>query len=192
MNHTELLETPFAYSALVSRLAKPGQDLLRDSTAESLHIWHMATGLCTEVAELWAGVNAGDSQNILEELGDIEFYFEGLRQGVDPGPSTYFPHSIPERLREQSLEQAIYALSQACADALDLAKRFAVYAKPLDQDGMRAAMLKIAEALRVIYAYGPSREQVIAANQEKLSKRYPSGGYSNGQALARQDKKDMP
>jgi hypothetical protein len=152
----------------------------------------MATGLCTEAAELWAGVSASDTHNILEELGDIEFYFEGLRQGVDCGQSAYFPRSIPQELREQSLEQALYALNQACADALDLAKRFAVYAKPLDREGMRAAMLRIAASLRVIYSYGPTREQVLAANEEKLSRRYPSGDYSNGQALARQDKKETP
>lgn len=58
-------------------------------TAEKMHMLHMAIGIAGEAAELLDAIRKYallgeplDEGNAVEELGDIEFYMEGLRQGL--------------------------------------------------------------------------------------------------------------
>lgn len=109
---------------LVAALAKPGADLIAGLTPESAHLLHMAVGVAGEAGELLDAVKKHavyvrpiDRENVVEELGDLEFYMEGIRAGL-----------------------------------------------------------------------GITREEVLAANIAKLSKRYAGGTYSNAAAQARADK----
>ena len=59
-------------------------------TANKMHLLHMAIGVFGEASELLDSVFAHidsneelDVENITEELGDIEFFLEGFRQGID-------------------------------------------------------------------------------------------------------------
>ena len=59
-------------------------------TANKMHLFHMAIGLFGESSELLDAVFAHvddnqdlDMKNVTEELGDIEFFLEGFRQGID-------------------------------------------------------------------------------------------------------------
>lgn len=112
------------YSDFVASLVKPGEDILVSLTPERCHAWHMATGVSGEAGELLDAVKKyvvynkpADLENVVEELGDLEFYIEGIRQ-----------------------------------------------------------------------SFGLDRNQIIAKNKEKLSKRYNSGKYSDKQAHDRADK----
>jgi len=74
------------YEAFVCSLAKPGADILASLTPEKVDAWHMATGVCTEAGELLDAVKKYvvyekpvDLENILEELGDLEYYMAGIR-----------------------------------------------------------------------------------------------------------------
>lgn len=78
-----------AYARMVASLAKPGAAVVAELTAESAHLWHMATGISGEAGELLDAIKkaavycrAVSRANVVEELGDIEFYMEGLRQGL--------------------------------------------------------------------------------------------------------------
>jgi len=109
---------------LVCALAKPGEAIVASITPDTAHQLHMAVGISGEAGELLDAVKKAaiyckpiDLQNVIEELGDLEFYMEGLRQGL-----------------------------------------------------------------------GITRDQCLAANIEKLSKRYHAGSYSDAQAQARADK----
>lgn len=109
---------------LVAALAKPGADIVATLTSEDAHALHMAVGIAGESGELLDAVKKAaiyrkpiDRENVVEELGDLEFYMEGLRQG-----------------------------------------------------------------------YGITREEVLAHNIAKLSKRYSSGTYSDKHAQERADK----
>ena len=82
---SELTNDDFEF--FVSRLAKPGGDILKSMTARNAHILHMAVGIAGEAGELLDAIKKGviynkpfDEPNIIEELGDLEFYMEGLRQ----------------------------------------------------------------------------------------------------------------
>jgi NTP pyrophosphatase (non-canonical NTP hydrolase) len=77
------------HAALVRSLAKPGCDIIRDLTPESTHILHMAVGVAGEAGEVLELAKKHsvygkplNRDNLVEELGDLEFYMEGLRQEV--------------------------------------------------------------------------------------------------------------
>lgn len=73
---------------LVKKLAKDGATILREMDAQDMHLLHMSLGICGESGELLDAIKGGaiyrkeyNRANIIEELGDLEFYMEGLRQG---------------------------------------------------------------------------------------------------------------
>jgi NTP pyrophosphatase (non-canonical NTP hydrolase) len=78
------------YSSLVHNLAKPGKEIQEALTPEQAAAWHMATGISGEAGELLDAIKKYaiyqkkiDIENVIEELGDLEFYMEGLRQVFD-------------------------------------------------------------------------------------------------------------
>lgn len=80
------------YRAMVKALAKPGMQIAMTLTPDKLEKWHMATGIAGEAGELIDAVKkeviynkAADIDNIIEELGDLEFYMEGIRQAYGIG-----------------------------------------------------------------------------------------------------------
>lgn len=71
---------------MVAVLVKPGETIIKEMTASDAHLLHMAVGVSGEAGELLDGVKKRaiyqkeiDRENIIEELGDIEFYLEGIR-----------------------------------------------------------------------------------------------------------------
>ena len=91
MNHTLAEGQPQSidHSDMVSKLAKSGDDIVAELTPKDTHLVHMAIGVSGEAGELLDAIKKGaiyrkpyDRENLIEELGDIEFYLEGLRQGL--------------------------------------------------------------------------------------------------------------
>lgn len=78
------------HADMVKALAKPGDEIIKDLTPLHAHLWHMASCIQGEAGELFDAIkkpviyNKGefDMNNVLEELGDIEFYLEGLRTAM--------------------------------------------------------------------------------------------------------------
>lgn len=77
------------YSEMVAALAKPGDEILESLSSDDCHSLHMVIGISGEAGELLDAVKKAviyrkplDLANVIEELGDIEFYMEGLRQGL--------------------------------------------------------------------------------------------------------------
>lgn len=82
----ENTEAKIEFSEMVAKLAKPGQNIIDGLTPEKAHILHMAVGVSGESGELLDAVKKNavynkplDLANVIEELGDLEFYMEGLR-----------------------------------------------------------------------------------------------------------------
>ena len=74
---------------MVAELAKGGDRVLEGLDAHKAHLIHMVMGISGETGELLDAVkkhviygNELDVIHAIEELGDIEFYLEGLRQGL--------------------------------------------------------------------------------------------------------------
>lgn len=74
---------------MVAALVKPGINVLDTLTPEKVNFWHGATGVATEAGELLDAAKKFciynkplDRINVIEELGDIEFYLEQVRQEI--------------------------------------------------------------------------------------------------------------
>lgn len=77
------------HGEMVAQLAKSGRDIAVGMTPVNAHLLHMGVGICGEAGELIDAIKKAviynkelDVRNVIEELGDIEFYMEGLRQGL--------------------------------------------------------------------------------------------------------------
>lgn len=74
------------FAAMVARLSKPGEQIKNELTPKQAHLLHMAVGISGEAGELLDAVKKHtiyqkslDITNVVEELGDLEFFMEGLR-----------------------------------------------------------------------------------------------------------------
>lgn len=181
------------FSEMVSNLCKSPEDILKEMSNDSAHLLHMAVGVSGEAGELAENIATGGSlENLIEECGDVEFYLEGLCQGIDwvvpKGRSNI--SGANDRLIGYALFLNIHA-----AEVLDIVKKAAIYNKPLDVDALKEAIQRVTCAMAGIYAYGGVvREYAIQANTEKLllndNARYKEGSYSNKAAQERSDKVD--
>lgn len=74
---------------MVATLVKDGEQIVDEMTGADAHTLHMAVGISGESGELLDAIKKKviyrkelDMENVIEELGDLEFYMEGLRQAV--------------------------------------------------------------------------------------------------------------
>lgn len=92
---------PTSHSTLVTMLCKDGADILNEITFLDAHLLHMILGISGESGELLDAIKKAviyrqplDLQNVVEELGDLEFYLEGLRQGLHISREQVLEHNI--------------------------------------------------------------------------------------------------
>lgn len=78
------------HSQMVDRLFKPGWKIIESMTSDMVEAWHAATGISGEAGELLDAIKKYvvygkevDVENVIEELGDLEFYMEALRQNLN-------------------------------------------------------------------------------------------------------------
>jgi NTP pyrophosphatase (non-canonical NTP hydrolase) len=89
------------YSTMVKNLAKPGIDILETLKPSDCHILHMCMGAAGELGETIDLIKKAvfyrkplDKQKLIEELGDVEFYLEGIRQQVDITREQIIAHNM--------------------------------------------------------------------------------------------------
>lgn len=78
-----------AYKQMVKNLKKDGGLIRNSLTPQKCSVIHMAMGISTEAGELEDAIKKWtiyektlDRQNVVEELGDLEFFLEGIRQDL--------------------------------------------------------------------------------------------------------------
>lgn len=89
------------YSDMVRQLKKDGDLIVAQMTDDKADMLHMAVGVAGEGGELLDAVKRHtiydkplDRENVVEELGDIEFFLEGLRQRLDITREETLEHNI--------------------------------------------------------------------------------------------------
>ena len=176
------------FKDMVRALAKDGQELINGLTPMSAHLLHMAVGVDGEIGEFIENyLENGSRENKVEELGDIENYFEGLIGHLDLDEN-YAIGSV--NLIKGNIEKMLLELSKSGSCLLDVIKKHSVYEEELDKDEVVNQLANIRKSLTMLYTiYGISRGEAIEANIAKLGERYSSGTYSNNQAQSRADKK---
>ena len=180
MSENQSPTTP-TYDSFVRKLFNRSGDPSKDFT-------HAVLGIVTEIHEFR---NATDEVNALEELGDLRFYVQALRQVV---LDVEGPHEIPDinaglqALVDLSAKMGMTkAVAHACNELLDIAKRWVGYGK---------APKSLAEVLHtcanlVLFVNMTSQNgcqdslRIEASNMAKLLKRYPGGEFSQYHALVR-------
>lgn len=77
----------FEHVLKVASLKKPPETILASLIPEKCDLIHMAMGISGEAGELLDAIKKHvmynkdlDIKNVVEELGDLEFYLEGIRQ----------------------------------------------------------------------------------------------------------------
>ena len=89
------------YKEFVKSKMKSGEAILETLTPEKANIIHMGMGVVGEAGELIDAIKKYtmynkpiDLVNVIEELGDIEFYLEGLRQVLNLNREEIIAHNI--------------------------------------------------------------------------------------------------
>lgn len=94
------------HQELVRLLAKPGRDICDTMSPSMMHNLHMAVGICGEAGELIDAIKKAavynkplDRENVIEELGDLEFYMEGLRQQLSISREETLTNNVSKLLK---------------------------------------------------------------------------------------------
>ena len=110
---------------LVLKLAKPGADIIASLTPEKADLLHMAVGVSGEAGELLDAVKKHvvynkplDVNNVVEELGDIEFYMAKIRASLFLTRREILQHNL-DKLTKRYGEKYTDAAAQARADKLN-------------------------------------------------------------------------
>lgn len=170
------------HEEMVTALAKPAEQILAECSPQYMHLLHMAVGVAGEVGELYQSTSR---ENDLEELGDINFYLEGYRQGLE---ITF--EDVMNMVRQLKAGKPFTGdLHTLSCDLLDLTKKLAFYNKDLDKEPLVVMLAKIEIRLTSVYKNKQvSRDESLEANIAKLSERYKGLQYSNEAAQQRADK----
>lgn len=86
---------------MVKALIKDPAIILSTLTPEKVDLLHMVFGMTTEVIEILDAVKAYvmygkplDRENMVEEAGDLEFYFEGFRKNLGITRTQALQHNL--------------------------------------------------------------------------------------------------
>lgn len=186
------------HSDMVAGLMKPGDEIIDTLTAKQADLWHGATGVAGETTEVLEAViqiyvdGEIDKENIVEELGDIEFYMESVRSnlGLTRDEVVSFQTEQHFMVAGEPLECASL-LAIAGGQLLDAVKKHVVYQKDIDLEKVKYALASLEVHVEVVrQALSVTREETLEANIAKLSVRYKGLKYSDKAAQERADKKD--
>lgn len=106
------------HSTLVKNLTKPGEEIKSTLTFQDCNLIHMMMGISGETGELLDAIKKHviyrqplDLENVIEELGDLEYYIEGLRQALNISRAETLKHNIDKLTKRYS--SGAYSDSQA-------------------------------------------------------------------------------
>lgn len=148
---------------------------------------HATVGIVGELIELSSAPNR---KNILEELGDIEFYLVHVTLAFEKA-GLPFPHFLDRREKMDDDLTSNFANALFFAgNLLDTAKKLWVYNKPFPELASSFAFdfEALLDCLNTIHECLATSRGVLRANNEaKLRLRFPVG-YNDAHAQARLDK----
>jgi len=183
-----------SHPEMVKRLAKNATQIAeeiidRENRDQLFDLLHASIGFAGEVCELQEGavtLSTSADDNLVEELGDIEFYLELLRQCLNIKVEAVTEERVCNYMSFRSL---LDELSELSGDMLDATKKCFIYNQEIDMTRFVIALTKTNLCLSLIYKNkNITREDVLEANLKKLDKRYPGFNFTNEAAKARKDK----
>jgi NTP pyrophosphatase (non-canonical NTP hydrolase) len=89
------------HAELVQKLTKPGEQIAAEITPKDLDLWHCATGVAGEAGELLDAIKKMaiyrkplDLTNVIEEIGDVEYFLERIRATLGITREQTIEHNI--------------------------------------------------------------------------------------------------
>lgn len=183
-----LKDIELKHATMVAVLAKSGATIAEEMTGETAHLLHMAVGISGEVAKL---VVAKGRENPTEELGDVEFYLEGLREGLHISRK-FVLKALADM--HPSLLPAVTEITSIVFEAgelLDAIKKIVIYRQTVH---MARIVNTLARIEHILDFYRKSNDvtwlETLQHNYDKLEERYKGHIYSDKAAQERADKKE--
>lgn len=173
-----------SYPQMIKQLFKP-------MATVNDQLMHAAIGLGGEASELMCSMTM---KNTKEEMGDLEFYVEALKQQFNADFTASFPaeNDLLRYYSSITLGNVFTNLCIIAGEILDAAKKSWVYNKELDAKRMTQLVITFEVNLEALCRMmDVKREDIRLQNQIKLigpGGRFESGFYSDGAAIARADK----
>lgn len=183
------------HADMVSKLAKDGQIIISKLTPEIAHLQHMSIGVAGESTELLSAVAYAtyteadmDMENVLEELGDMEFYEQGIRAPLGISYEACLARAKVTNPVSCILEAAILVAVQGGL-VLDAVKQAGIYGKPLNPEAILQELAQLLYHKAEFYTLAKfTRDQALEHNMAKLAVRYANFVYSDKAATDRADK----
>jgi hypothetical protein len=153
--------------------------------ARKVRLLHSALGMATEIVELQDAIEKVDRVAVLEELGDVLWYWAVAIKALD-----FEPDRIQER--DEQLLLPAFETERRLIGAIcrwgDLVRRYAIHNRDPNPAQVWVALEDIwASVGDLCRSFGMSRQLVMERNIEKLKTRYPQK-YET----ARFDERDLP
>ena len=184
---------------MVTALVKPGSDILASLTPAKCNLIHMTWGITGEFLEIcqamddtsFVSIPGKSLENLIEELGDMEFFCEGFMQEM----GWSYVEIIEASINAPSVSGYNNYLN-AVEKVADIMKKHLMYNKPLTDEQLSTLKYNLAricqENVELMLLAGITREEALEVNMQKLTKgdtaRYKTGSYSDQQAKDRADK----
>lgn len=150
---------------------------------------HAILGVVTEIHEY---LSATDEVNGLEELGDLEFYVEALKQVIEDHVGPIQPDllnfdGVAGLMLNADRHGAPAVISDICNTLLDDCRRWVGYGK--EPKSLREVLFTVNDLVDFVNVTGPypctDQERVEASNRAKLNTRYQNGVFTQQAALQR-------
>ena len=191
------MQHEISHSEMVATLIKNGEVLVSETGPRDWELIHATIGIVGELGELFGGLDYAvtmnaplDMVNVVEELGDLEFFLENFRTILsitrDDVLACETVCRVPPACLQMSAHMVIYG-----TELMDQVKKFVIYRKPLNREAIIVNLSKIEFLLTAFrYRVDVRYEDCLTANMAKLAIRYKGFQYSNEQAQNRADKSE--
>lgn len=182
---------PARHAAMVRDLIKKPEFILGEMNLSKAALLHCAIGIVGEIGEIieCLGQEHENRENLLEEIGDFCFYYRDLRDWI-AGNKPDEPIEVSAEFRMPNDGPSLVSVAMvACGELLDVVKKHVIYGQVMNFANLMKASEQITICVEmVMVSVRITEDEAMEANINKLSKRYPKGGYSDGDAAARADK----
>lgn len=109
MTNTQIVKQQIEHTQLVKNLLKPSAAIIDDMTPTKANLVHLALGIGGEAGEIIDCVKKCviynkplDRENLIEELGDLEFYMEAIRQQIGVSREETIEHNLTKLRKRYS------------------------------------------------------------------------------------------
>jgi len=157
---------------------------------QKVRLLHSAIGMASEIGEYLDACSKTDDVNVLEELGDMMWYWAIAIDtlGLNPARVAQMGRMMGAPLSQipRTAQEVEGDLFEGIGDWCDVAKKHAFYGKALNLDTVTALLAIIYRAIDDLHVLRKvhSLEETLRRNILKLRLRYPEK-YSDEQALNR-------